>query len=183
MPENPEHHAVFLGEFYWAPAFQRHNPIFDPQREGINSPVRNVSSQLVFTSGSYHSAMNSFDCSAEEYFSIFLPGAWIVNNMGLQWNGIEGQFFDSTGTLVAFDPGVSHAGPHAVLIRKEVFVSFLKKEGYEIIWFLLGGKQILGGGWDPKDWPGELQISGVYNLKNDKISGSLRPKIIKPHSN
>jgi hypothetical protein len=182
MPENPEHHAVFLGEFYWAPALRRHDPIVDPRTEGSNSRMSALSFPLVFTSGSYHSEMNSFDCSAEERFSVFLPGAWIVKKMGLQWNGIEGRFFDSAGTLVAFDPALSYAGPHALLIRKEAFISFVKEQGYEIIWFLLGGKQILGGGWDRKDWPGELQISGVYRVKTDRVSGKLRPKIIKPHS-
>jgi hypothetical protein len=65
----------------------------------------------------------------------------IVKRMGLQWNGIEGQFFGSTGRLVAFDPSVSSAGPHALLIRRETFIGFLRNEGYEIIWFLLAGSK------------------------------------------
>lgn len=182
MPENPEHHTAFLGEFYWAPALRRHDPIIDPQREGSNSRMSGISCPLVFTSGSYHSEMNSFDCSADESFSVSLPGAWIVKKMGLRWNGVEGRFFDSTGTLVSFDPALSYAGPHALLVQKEGFLSFVKNEGYEIVWFLLGAKQILGRDWDRKDWPGELQLSGVYRIKADRVSGKLRSKFIKPHS-
>ncbi len=182
MPEDPEHHTAFLGEFYWAPALRRHKSMFDPRQEGSSPRMSGISCPFVFTSGSYHSEMNSFDCSAEERFSVFVPGAWIVKKMGLKWNGMEGRYFDLTGTLVAFDPAVCYEGPHALLIRKEALTTFLRREEYEIIWFVLGAKQILGGGWAPKDWPGELQMSGVYRVKQDTISGKLRPTVIPPRS-
>jgi hypothetical protein len=176
MPENPEHNGAFLGEFYWAKA-ARHDPIFDPEKEeghrlsGLRTP-------LIFTSGTYHSGMNSFDCSSEQTFQLFLPGAWIVDKMGLRWNGKEGQFFDASGELVALDPAVHFPGPNALLIRKGAFLKFLKSEGYEILWFLLGAKQTLGGYAGPKDWPGELQISGAFRVQDDKVVGKIRPKFI-----
>jgi hypothetical protein len=126
--------------------------------------------------------MNSFDCSAEKDFNIYIPGGWIVEKMGLQWNGMEGRFFDRTGKLVAFDPAVLYLGPHALLIRKDEFLSFLGQAGYEVIWFLLAGKQIVGGDWSRSDWKGELQISGVFKIEKGKIKGEIRPKFIKPRS-
>jgi hypothetical protein len=124
--------------------------------------------------------MNSFDCSSEKGFRIFLPGAWLVKEMKLQWKGREGQFFDPQDRLVAFDPAVLQKGPHALLARKQILLSTREKAGYEVIWFLLGGKDSIGGHPDYGDWPGEIQISGVYWVKEGRISGRLRPKIIRP---
>jgi hypothetical protein len=179
MPENPEHHTAFLGEFYWAPPFQRHEAFVDPQEYRSGSRLRSISSRLVFTSDTYYSEMNSFDCSAEERFRIFVPGAWLVEKMGLHWNGREGQFFDSTGQLVAFDAAVIYPGPNTLLVRKQEFVNFLRKEGYEVIWILLGAKQIIGGSMGRNDWKGELQVSGTYKVKAGKIWGKSRPKFIE----
>lgn len=122
--------------------------------------------------------MNSFDCSADEGFRIFLPGQWLVKNMNLRWNGSEGHFFDSDGNLIAFDPAVSQAGPNSLLIRREPFLRFLKASGYELIWFVLGGKQELGGNWGRDEREGELQISGVYRIKGDKVSGKLTSRFV-----
>jgi len=179
MPENPDYHTVFLGEFYWAPALRTHDPIFIPPKDTPKS-AKSIPYPLVFTEGTYYSEMNSFDCSLEEKFSIYLPGAWLVRKMGLRWHGAEGQFFDSKGELIAFDPAVSLKGNHALLIRKDRFLSFLKSEGYEIIWFLLAGKQVLGHDWNTNEWPGELQISGVYRPKGEKVAGGFRSKQIMP---
>jgi hypothetical protein len=98
--------------------------------------------------------------------------------MGLQWNGHEGKFFDATSDLVAFDPAVSDPGPNALLVRKKQFLSLLDSLGYEVIWTLLGAKQMIGGSWSHKDWKGELQISGVYRVRAGEITGKLRPKFV-----
>jgi hypothetical protein len=33
-----------------------------------------------------------------------------------------------------------------------------------------------GGFAGPKDWPGELQISGAFRVKDDTVVGKIRPK-------
>lgn len=179
MPENPEYSEVFLGEFHWAPAARSYNPTFDPEKDGGPRLVT-LRTPLIFTSGIYRSGMNSFDCSSEQTFRIFLPGAWIVNKMGLRWNGKEGRFFDGAGDLIAIDPAVQYPGPNALLIRKERFLKFIKDQGYEVLWFLLGAKQMLGRFGGHKDWPGELQISGAFRVKDAKVVGKIRPKFRGP---
>lgn len=100
----------------------------------------------------------------------------VLRNVG----GREGQFFNSTGKLVAFDPAILYPGSNALLVHKETFLMFLKSIGYEVIWFLLGGKDIIGGSWNREDWQGELQVSGTFKMKGDKVCGNLRPKFVKP---
>jgi hypothetical protein len=179
MPENPEHHGTFLGEFYWAPALGRHELIVTPEKH--NPGPHDVPFPFAFSSVNYHSEMNSFDCSMKEAFNFFLPGALLVKEMELRWNGIEGQFFDSAGERIGFDPAVGYRGPNALLIRKDKFLEFLKDKGFEVFWFLLGAKQTIGANWNRNDWPGELQVSGTFKLKGDEVVGELRPKFVSPN--
>lgn len=179
MPTPNGYHRVFLGEFYWAPVFSGHEAIVDPHAEGTRVPLSNMPSPLILTSDVYSSELNSFDCSNENRFNLYIPGSWIVEKMGLHWNGREGRFFDAVGDLVAFDPAVSWAGPNALLVRRDKFLTFLEQAGYEIIWTVLGAKQMQGGHWGRNDWEGELQISGVFKIRSGEFRGKLRPKVIK----
>ncbi len=179
MPWRNEHDGAFLGEFYWAPALAAAETVVDPSSEGEHSKLRDLPGSLVITSGTYSSRPNSFDCSGDEPFHIYLPGKWLVERMGLRWNGREGRFFDAVGDLVAFDPAVSYPGPNTLLVRKKQFLSFLDSVGYEVIWTLLGAKQMIGGSWSHDDWKGELQVSGVFRMKAGEIKGKLRPKFVK----
>jgi hypothetical protein len=178
MPWRDEHHGAFLGEFYWAAALASAETVIDPLAEREHSKLRALPGSLVITSGTYSSRPNSFDCSGQEAFHIYLPGKWLVEKMGLQWNGREGKFFDAVGDLVAFDPAVSYPGPNTLLVRKKQFMSFLDGIKYEVIWTLLGAKQMIGRGWRHDDWKGELQVSGVFRIINGKITGQLRPKFV-----
>jgi hypothetical protein len=178
MPENPDFNNIFLGEFYWVPSVSRHTGVTNANREKRSNEPK-LPFPFILTSADYSAQMNSFDCSNDN-FRIRMPGAWIVREMGLRGNHIEGKFFDSAGNLIAFDPAIFYAGPNALLIRKEAFSAFLRKARYEVMWFLLGGKQSLGGGFGPDEWLGELQVSGAYRLVRGKISGGMRAKAIKP---
>lgn len=179
MPWRDEYHGSFLGEFYWAPALAAAETVVDPVAEAEHSKLRDLPGSLVITSGTYSSRPNSFDCSGEDPFHIYLPGKWLIERMGLEWNGHEGKFFDAVGDLVAFDPAVSYPGRNTLLVRKKQFLSFLDSVEYEVIWTLLGAKQTIGGSWSHDDWKGELQVSGVFRMKAGEIKGKLRPKFVK----
>jgi hypothetical protein len=179
MAWRDEYHGTFLGEFHWAPALAGTETIIDPFAEREHSKLRDLPGPLVITSTTYSSRPNSFDRSGREPFNIYLPGKWLVEKMGLQWSGREGKFFDAVGDLVACDPAVSYPGPNALLVRKKQLMSFLDSSKYEVIWTLLGAKQMIGGGWSHEGWKGELQVSGVFTMKKGKIIGQLRPRVVK----
>ena len=118
-----------------------------------------------------------YDCSIDDTIHIYLPSKSIVDGMGLSWHGVEGSYFDQNSKLIAFDPSVTSAGPGALLINKPAFLRFLRANGYEILWTVLGEKNIIGGmGSSP--WPGRLEISGAYRLEGDKITGSYSTKFL-----
>ena len=94
--------------------------------------------------------------------------------MGLSWRGIEGQYFDQHGKLVAFDPSVNVVGPGALLIDRDSFLSFLDSGKYSLLWVITGEKIIIDGGFGTRDnWPGRLNILGLYRLEDGRVSGKI----------
>ena len=100
--------------------------------------------------------------------------------MGLRWNGIEGQFVNKHGELVAIDPSVFKKGPGGLLMHRERLNEFLETKGYDIFWILIGRKEVI----EPdvtsgKRIGGELVINGVYRLIQNELVGSFKTEFIE----
>jgi len=178
MPESHETTHVFLGEFFWASAFEYHNiPYF--HHEGWTRGYNNrIPKEVLVTKDQYTQEGSSYDCSIDETIHIYLPAKWIVDNMCLRWNGVEGHFYDNHSNLIAFDPSVRTPGPRALLVNRDIFLKFLNDNGYDILWTILGEKNIIGGRMSPDDWKGRLELSGAYRIHQDKIQGVVNPTFI-----
>jgi len=181
MPESHPFYNIFMGEFPWAPAFEFHNiPSNDDEgwiqggeKETIPSPVLVTCDNYAWETG--------IDCSIEESVQVLLPCKWLVDSLELEWRRTEGSYFDKSGQLVTFDPSVSEPGPSALLASKEKLLKFLKMNGYDLVWTVLGEKNIIGGGiLSHRDWQGRLEISGVYRLNTDGFDGKLNLKFRSP---
>lgn len=112
----------------------------------------------------YLGESSSRDCSIVDTIQIAVPSKFILDGMDLRRNGIEGKFFDRRGNLIALDPSVRSPGPHSLLVREDAFVEFMRKEDCDLLWTLLGEKQVLGGRMSPTDWKGRLEVSGAFRL-------------------
>jgi hypothetical protein len=180
MPESHDAGRLFIGEYYWSPAFQYfEQPYY--QREGWTRMGRGDSlpAPVLVTSDPY-SWDKGLDCSIHDSVSLLLPCHAIVEGLGLKWNAVPGQYL-SGGSVVAQDPSVFQVGPTALLIRKEYFLKFLREHKLRLMWTVLAEKNVYLN--DRKDWPGRLEISGSYALDVDgTIAGTLRTKLVNPRS-
>jgi hypothetical protein len=171
MPESHELYRVFLGEFHWAPAYLYHNRCAQPGWTRGDRDVIPV--EVAPTTNLYMREGNSYDCSVDETIHIYLPCGWIAEAMRLRWCGVDGRYFNQHGDLIAFDPSVEEVGPGALLMNKDRLLEFLQRAGYDILWTLLGEKDIVGG-WDyPGGWKGRLIINGAFVLQNGSIRGNV----------
>ena len=59
--------------------------------------------------------------------------------------------------------------PSALLIDKQAIWEFLRKNGYAIVWTLLGEKQLIGLNPSRENFVGRLEVSGCYTLDNKGI--------------
>jgi hypothetical protein len=104
----------------------------------------------------------------------------MIHGMNLVWNGVEGEWYDTDGQMIAFDPSVKVRGPLALLFRRDALLKFLHQHGLTIFWTLIGERQILGGLMSHTDYSGALEINGTYFLKGNTVSGKKIARYLGP---
>ena len=178
MPESHGLYRVFLGEFFWAPAFEYHNTPYYNHDGWTRGRDSRIPKEVLVSTDQYIQEYSGYDCSIEETVQIHLPAKWLTDHMDLRWNGLEGHFFDDKRNLIAFDPSARVSGPGALLINRDAFAKFLNENGYDILWIVLGEKNIVGGRMSPDDCKGRLELSGAYRIRGNKVEGSTNVRFL-----
>lgn len=174
MPESNELYRFFLGEFFWAPAFEYHNISYyydDGWTRGHNN---RLPKEVLVSTDQYLQEHGGYDCSIDETIHIYLPAKWLVDHMDLHWNGVEGNFFDNKGNLIAFDPSVRMCGPGALLINRDALLEFLNDNGYDVLWTILGEKNIIAEKMSHNGWKGRLELSGAIRKINNTFKKHIK---------
>ena len=182
MPESSDFYSVYLGEYPWAPAFLHHYiPYY--HHDGWTDRARGgmIPAKVLVTDDQYLSGGSSIDCSTNGAINVKLLAKFIVDQLNLIQQYIDGRFFDKRGNLVTFDPSVFNEKIHRhTSIRKETLLEFLNRRGYSLFWTLLGEKNIIGGGFSGPSL-GRLEIDGAYTLDDmNQIIGMKRSCFKKP---
>jgi hypothetical protein len=174
MPESLDIYRMFLGEYPWASSVPS-----EWIEEWTQGREPKIPKSILCSTSRYVWEGSGYDCSLEDTVSIQLPCKWLMEQMGLCWNGEEGYFRDNKGRLVVFDPSVYEKGPTVLLAKKEL-LSELDKNGYEILWTILGEKQILGPSTNQGEWKGRLEVSGVIRIKDNHFEAKINPIFREP---
>lgn len=180
MPESLERHSVFLGEFPWASAFDYHDI---PYHVGWTRGDDNIiPKEVLVSTDKYMQEKSGYDCSIDDNINIILPSKWLIENMCLNWNGFEGYYFNENNKLIAFDPSIRAIGPSVLLINQDEFLEFLNVNDYDILWTIVGEKNIIWGYKSAEEFRGRKEISGVFRLNDDEIEGTFKTKL-RPRDN
>ena len=176
LPESSDFYEILMGEY-------PNSFAFDDLRGNYNiwtTLNKDIPIPVVVTDDSY---LNEFtlDCSHSGSVSVKLLNKWLVNELDVKQNYLDGRFYDKKNKLVALTTSIfEENSPSALLIDKETLINFLDKRGYAIFWTLLGEKQLIGGSHSREDFVGRLEINGVYT-KDTKgnIIGKITNKFNK----
>lgn len=171
MPESSETHNVFLGEYYWSPAYADHIDRQELWSKVIPRREQDVQFEVLITAQQYVWESGNYDCSVNDSIRILMPVEKIVRGMNMHYSGREGELLDDQGQVIAVDPSVKQRGPNSLLVRKDAFTKFLRDNGYEIMWTTLGEKNIIGSGMH--DGTGRLEINGVCKLEQGNVGASI----------
>ena len=173
MPDPPEIHKVFFGEYAWAPAFRylsRH-PDFDLNgwvQPGHGCPVTVCPATL-----SCSCKPSDFDCSVEEHYDLQVSQRDLLKQLELKWTGRGGDFVDREANLAVFDPTAHEDGPTALLARDDLVRRYLDQSDMAPCWTVLGEKRVIGREAS-RNYQGALHISGAYTLGDDGPEGFLK---------
>ena len=174
MPDSSYSNSqMYLGEYFWSPAYSYFDIPYFHHSGWTRHWEEKIPNEILLTTESYSHEGNNYDCSVghEDGFAIKLPVKFIVEKMNLNWNGVEGHFFDEAGELIAFDPSIKEDGKLALLVRKDKFQEFLNKNGLSIFWTVTGEKMSYDENIYRTKGIRPLEISGVYTIENLEIVG------------
>lgn len=170
MPESLDIYKMFLGEYPWASSVPS-----EGIEEWTQGRYSKIPKPILVSTARYVWEGSGYDCSLEDTVSVKLPCMWLTKQMGLHWNGEEGYFRDSKERLITIDPSVYEKGPTVLLANRELLGKYLDENGYEILWTVLGEKQILGPSTNRGEWKGRLEISGTIRIKDDHFEVKVNP--------
>ncbi len=154
---------------FWSPAYHYH------RLELSSSTSPEV--ELIAPDDRYLWESDVYDCSVKENIAICTLSKWLVDRLGLSWQGTEGQYRFRNGELVAIDPSVYNLGPGALLVNRDILLACLEDESWKLFWIVSGEKNIFGCG----DYKGRLRAEGVYGADGEEVTGSLNYEFIPPH--
>ena len=172
MPDAPEIYGMFLGEHAWSHASHYFEQSYYGD-SGWTQPGRSCPVKIRVATVEYVRESSGFDCSVDETYRLRLPARELVNGLGLRWSGHGADFVDAQGRVAAFDPTAFMKGPSAMLLRRDLLMDFLDREGYSICWAVLGEKRVLGPGFTPA-YHTSVRLTGAYVLRGDVPDGSLK---------
>ena len=161
----PEMHfpwRTYLGEYPWHPSCNDLDPWVEPdQWNQIPVPVQG-------SVAGYRAERGDYDYSILESLSFKVPSPGVFHGIGLQLsNGRRLTYTDNNGRTLFFDPSTQQAGPSAALVDRDMFLTFLQRDGLEAVWVLRCEKNVHGGPSHSSAYGGSRHMSSVYWM-NDK---------------
>ncbi len=174
-------YQIFSREYYWSPAYRFFNdPYYGRELwQEVKDPGNNnqVIGKVLPTAEGY-----LWETGSGDNLSYLAPREFIYTKMNLQYFQNPGIWLNNQGSIVCFDPSVDKRNSPYLIMRKDELSKFLQENNLSIFWVILGEKQINGNFLTKIKLSEWLELSGVYQLVNDKIHGSLR-SFIYPNKN
>lgn len=157
MPEAQTVYQLFNREFYWSPAFKdftKENPdwkevITDGKNIGKVAPTA-----LDFL------WEEEFDNSQSQVPHFLKPSKLMFDALELQYGGEEGEFVNSKGDVVCFDPHANYKSKSCLLVDRKTLEQQLRKKGLRIFWTIMGERKIVNGSIEPHQYSGLIIFDG-----------------------
>lgn len=156
MPEGfNQLYEICVGEYPWCPTMQN---IFVeyPENERCESG-KELPCEVITTVDDFNPEKDS-PFFNEMCDSFAFPSNFWFKNLDLKWDGRYGYNVDGKKAF-------SNAANNAIYVEKSFLLKFLEDNGYDVMWTVLGEKQILGG-YDPV-FPGRGEFSFSFFLNEN----------------
>ncbi len=118
------------------------------------------------------------DFTLKESVYIKRPTKYLFNLLNLHLNDNEYEFFNSENELIVFNPAIKfNEGNDCLLINKEYLQANLMENDLDIIWLVLGSKEVIG----ESTIINEGNINSIFYLNEEsEIVGDFKLVTYKP---
>ncbi|MGJ1323146.1 hypothetical protein ACR780_10670 [Sphingobacterium faecium] len=175
LPEARNNYTVFSREYYWSPAYDFFiNPYYNGE-QWVDVNLERDGSKIgkICRTTEYYNWENARDFSKKSTISFYKPTKIISDGLDLHFSRVEGELVDNDGEKICFDPSVISKCIPSLLIRKDKLIKFLEANDLSLIWGLVGEKQISASHWEKGQYPGRMNVWGLFSLENDLVKGKL----------
>jgi hypothetical protein len=177
MPEASDRYQVFDREYYWSKAHQYFNNYYYGGLEHHEMELKDASKskiEVTLTSCNY-SWEKGNDGSIEGSLNILKPSSFIYDGMGLKPTRNVAEFVNENNEPCCFSPSLANKDNAYLLVNKRLFLEYLESNKLNVIWTILGEKNIIGG-LSSKEYSGRLEINGAYKLNAQGLEGVINTK-------
>ncbi|MCW9232873.1 ATP-binding protein [Klebsiella pneumoniae] len=173
MPEGSDRYQLFNREFYWSEAFQFFKSDYYGGSDWTSVIDKESGAKIADVSVSAVNYLweNEFDKSKTDTLSFLKPSFLIFDKMCLKNGKEEGSYEDKDGNIVCFASEALNKSKPSLLIKKEPFLKMLNENNLDIVWTLLGEKEIIGGALTSNHHYGRIEFSGSFYFDNGELSG------------
>ena len=166
--ENREVWSIYYREYYWSKYYKK-----EIEDEGItsreyevgrlNTGVKVQPAYLLYTISEYS------DASLTESQDVMMPSPYLFKGLGMKFSVNDGVWLLSDGSVACYDSSWVHGGHGGLLIRKDLLLEYMKREGKCLVWPVLMERTYKPA---PTFWP-RIQVGG-YVWMDEK--GSFHSK-------
>ncbi|MFC6100883.1 AVAST type 2 anti-phage system protein Avs2 [Olivibacter domesticus] len=164
IPESRSQVSLFNRELYWSPisiAYKKESRLWIAWDD--NAPAKN---KVMVATDQALGEISEDSSGAHFYYDI--PCSTLFEGMHLQYGQRDGELIDKNGKTI-----VSNINPQGTLIRKNELLDFLDKNDLDIVWIILGEKQVFNASFSRHgNYFGT--ISGTYTYENGGVEGTFK---------
>jgi len=175
MPEARNNSTIFSREYHWSPAYEFFlNPYYNGEQWiVVNESKKGAKIGKVYRTTEYYNWEKGRDFSKESTIGFYKPTKMIREALEMCYSRVEGEFVNIEGQKLCFDPSVTTRCISSLLIRKDKLSIFLQENNLSLIWGVVGEKQVSARTWAKGEYPGRMNIWGLFSLENDIVNGKL----------
>ena len=146
IPEERDVYEVYSREYFWSKAYDactyENHPETSDRRLHTNAKGKNISG---FQTSMNYMWYKDNDFSLFENVNIKRPTKYLYNLLDLHFKQNEYEFYNSNNELVLYNPAIKfQEGNDCLLVNKQYLLEKLKDNNLDIIWLVLGAKEVIG---------------------------------------
>ena len=171
-PKTRTTYELFSREYYWSPGFEALAvPYHDGERwTDLYPQAGGKLIGKICRTAEYFLWEEEFDCSKNTNIAYYKPSQVLKEGMQLSFSAREGEMLSPDGALICKDPSVYGEYGQGLLVERKALEDFLDREGLALFWHIEGEKMVRGN-WTKDDYPGRLEIEGLFVLSGTGITG------------